>query len=143
MEEILSRKILEQIKEVPEKNFVEISESQRTPKLHLDSKKGIIKLAGRSMPENSKSFYTPILEWIDKYMEAPCDSTRVIFDLEYFNSSSSKMILQIIHRLADLKRKEKNVSVDWYYLEDDEDMFDSGKTFEELAGLNFEFICYQ
>lgn len=143
MEEILSRKILEQIKEVPNKECVEISESQRTPKLYLDCQQGIIKLAGRSMPENSKSFFNPILEWIDKYLQTPCDNTRVIFDLEYFNSSSSKMILQIIQRLKALDEQDKGVKVDWYYLEDDDDMFDSGKTFEELAGLNFEFICYQ
>ena len=143
MEEILSRKIFEQIKEVPNKEFAEISESQRTPKLYLDCQQGVIKLAGRSMPENSNSFYNPILEWIDKYLQKPCDNTKVIFDLEYFNSSSSKMILQIMQRLKKLDEQDKNVKVDWYYLEDDDDMFDSGKTFEELAGLNFEFICYQ
>ena len=143
MEELLSRKILEQIQEVPEKKFVEISESEKTPKLYLDSQEGIIKLAGRSMPENSKSFYNPIIEWIDKYLQQPCNNTRLIFDLEYFNSSSSKMILQLIQKLKILKEKEKNIKVDWYYLEEDDDMLESGKTFEELAGLNFEFICYQ
>ena len=143
MEGIVSRKILEQIQEIPQKDIVEISESQRTPNLFLDSQNETIKLAGRSMPENSKSFYTPILEWIEKYIEGPQEETRVIFDLEYFNSSSSKMILQMIHKLKKLEETGNRVSVDWYYLEDDEDMFDSGKTFEELAALNFDFICYQ
>lgn len=143
MDAILTRKILEQVQEIPDKPYAEISETQRTPKIFLDSSNGIIKLSGRSMPENSKSFFTPIQDWIANYSKSPCKETYVTFDLEYFNSSSSKMILHIIKQLADLKRNGTQVFVDWYYLEEDEDMLESGKTFEELSDLEFEYICYQ
>jgi hypothetical protein len=142
METTTARIILGKIEEAPGKDYVEIPESERTPRLLLDKKEGIIKVEGRSLPENSNTFYNPVLEWIDKYVANPKEETKIVFDLEYYNSSSSKMLLQLFKKLSELKKNGKNVLVDWYYLEGDEDMLESGKTFEELSELSFDYICY-
>jgi hypothetical protein len=142
MELILTRKIIEQVNQAPDKDIVEIQESERTPKILMDKHQGFIKFSGRSLPDNAKAFYEPLLTWIEKYVQSACDKTTVLFDLEYFNSSASKMILQIIKTLKELKSQGKELKIDWYYMEDDEDMFDAGKTFEDLTDLKFEYICY-
>jgi hypothetical protein len=142
MELLLTKKILEQLKDAPGKDVVEIGESERTPKIYLDKNEGVIKLSGKAMPDNAKTFFNPVLEWIENYTREPQDKTYVCFDLEYFNSSASKMILQIIKTLKNIKEQEKEMEIDWYYMEDDDDILDSGKTFEELAELKFEFVCY-
>jgi hypothetical protein len=142
MELLLTRKILEQINEAPNKDVVEISESERTPKIFMDKDQGLIKFSGRAMPDNAKSFFEPLLKWIEKYIDSPKDKTYVCFDLEYFNSAASKMILQIIKTLKQLRDREHELTIDWYYMEDDDDMLDSGRTFEDLADLNFEYVCY-
>jgi len=137
-----SREIFEKLEKIPDERLVEIPGGERTPKLLLDSQRGLIKITGRSLPENSNIFYKPILAWIDKYINNPKDETHVVFDLEYYNSSSSKMILEVFKKLSNLNQHGKHVFVDWYYLEGDDDMLDSGKTFEELTEINFDFICY-
>ncbi|MFO8233863.1 MAG: DUF1987 domain-containing protein [Bacteroidales bacterium] len=142
MELILTRRILQQIGEAPDKDLVEIKESERTPKVYLDKHKGIVKLSGRAMPDNAKSYFGPILKWIEKYVQSPKDKTYVSFDFEYFNSSASKMILQIIKTLSELKVIGKEMKIEWYYMDDDDDMLESGKTFEELTDVNFDYIAY-
>ncbi len=142
MELLLTKKILEQLRDAPSKDIVEIGESERTPKIFLDKNQGIIKISGKAMPDNAKTFFEPILEWVEKYIQDPNDKTYVCFDLEYFNSSASKMILQIVKAFKNLKDKGNQIEIDWYYMEDDDDILDSGKTFEELSELKFEYVCY-
>ncbi|MFP4048144.1 MAG: SiaC family regulatory phosphoprotein [Bacteroidales bacterium] len=62
--------------------------------------------------------------------------------MAYFNSSASKMIMQMIATLKEVKNKGKELNIEWYYMEDDDDMLDTGKTFEELTELEFEYFCY-
>ncbi|MFP3860435.1 MAG: DUF1987 domain-containing protein [Bacteroidales bacterium] len=142
MELLVTRKILQQVGEAPGKDIVEIKESERTPKVYMDKNQGIIKFSGRAMPDNAKTYFGPLVEWIEKYVQEPQDKTHVSFDLEYFNSSASKMILQIFKTLSKIEHKNKELKIEWYYMEDDDDMLESGKTFEELSDLNFEYIVY-
>ncbi len=137
------KKLYDKLQYVPEQDIVEIEPTERTPTIHLNKYDGSLKFSGRSMPDNARTFYEPILEWIEKYKQAPANKTKVSFNLEYFNSSSSKMFLQIINTLKTLEDKCEKLSVSWYYLEDDEEILDSGRTFEEVCDLEFEFICYQ
>ena len=142
MELLLTKKILEQINEAPEKDVVDIAQSERTPKIYMDKNKGIIKFSGRSMPDNANTFFSPLIKWVEEYIKTPQEKTIVCFDLEYFNSSASKMILQMIKKLKSIRDKGKQLVIDWYYMEDDDDMLDSGKTFEDLSDIKFDYICY-
>ena len=67
----------------------------KTPSVRLDGTTGIIEVKGRSIPENSVEFYKPLIDWLEKYGAAPCANTVVNIQLEYFNTSSSKCILDI------------------------------------------------
>ena len=58
--------------------------------------------------------------------------------LEYFNTSSSKCILDVFKKLESLAGTE--VSVKWYYEEDDEDMLEAGEDYEAIIDLPFEMI---
>ncbi|MGB3618612.1 MAG: DUF1987 domain-containing protein [Catalinimonas sp.] len=112
--------------------------TEDTPKIILDGKNGIYEISGRSLPEDSAEFYSPVLEWLDGYAEAPNDNMEFVFKLEYFNTASSKLILDILSKLEDID----NVSVTWYYDEDDEDMQEAGEEFSELVEVAFEFKTY-
>ncbi len=132
----------EEIETIQGKEEIEVQGSQRTPYLVLDKPNGLIKFSGYSLPEDSKTFYYPVREWIKEYIEEAPENTEVVFDMEYFNSSSSKMLLEILEILSKVYMKEKKVSVKWYYQDGDEDTFESGKHLEELVDLKFEFVCY-
>ena len=78
---------------------ITIEESSKTPFIAMDPDKGVIEIKGRSIPENSIEFYKPLIEWLNEYSESQMKSTQVKIKLEYFNTSSSKCILDIFKRL--------------------------------------------
>ena len=96
----------------------------KTPYVRFDGEKGIIEIKGRSIPENSIEFYKPLIDWLEEYGLVGKDETAVNVQLEYFNTSSSKCILDIFKKLEVLFKKGAKVEVNWYYEEDDEDMFE-------------------
>lgn len=69
-----------------------IEETKYTPEIRLDAQKGEIYFKGKSYPENTFEFYTPILTWIEEYFTKDVQNKTVInMEIIYFNSSSSKL----------------------------------------------------
>ena len=118
---------------VPEVELI----SEKTPLVEFTTS-GELLLKGRSIPENSIEFYKPLIEWIESYSESPNSSTVLNVQLEYFNTSSSKCILDVFKKLETVSGSE--VSVKWYYEEDDEDMLEAGEDYEAIIDLPFEMI---
>jgi hypothetical protein len=110
-----------------------LEETSKTPKLSFDVSTGKFLMSGRSIPENSIEFYKPLLEWLDEYIKKPCAKTEFDIKLEYFNTSSSKCLVEIFRRLEKIKGAE--VVINWFYEEDDEDMQESGEDFKELIDI--------
>ena len=73
-----------------------IEGTPKTPTVKFDSTEGVFEIKGRSIPENSVEFYKPLVDWLDTYKESPLTKTVVNVRLEYFNTSSSKCILDVI-----------------------------------------------
>jgi hypothetical protein len=113
---------------------------QHTPYIHFDPNTGEMVMKGRSTPENSVEFYAPVLEWLEKYIANPAEKTTVTVQFEYFNTSSSKCILDVFKRFAQLHKAGKDVKILWYYEEDDEDMQEAGEDYSDILGLPFEVL---
>ncbi|MEM4251402.1 MAG: DUF1987 domain-containing protein, partial [Candidatus Bathyarchaeia archaeon] len=62
--------------------------------------------------------------------------------LDYFNTSSSKCILNILEMLEDAHAKGRKVDLNWYYQEEDDDMLENGQEFAEDMSLQFNFISF-
>ena len=118
--------------------IINLEGTEDTPKIILDRNNGIFEISGRSLPEDTAEFYKPVLEWLDGYAGTPNSETNFTFKLEYFNTASSKLILDILSKLEDIKGS----TVSWYYHEDDEDMEEAGSEFAELVEVPFEFKTY-
>ncbi len=112
-----------------------ISPTEDTPEVVFDKSTGQFVLSGRSLPEDAASFYEPILSWLSSYSESPNPSTKFEMKLEYFNTASSKLLLDVLSALEDIE----GAKVVWYYFEDDEDMEEAGEEFSELVDVDFEF----
>ena len=112
--------------------------SAKTPEVLFDSETGVLLLKGRSIPENSIEFYKPLNDWIDLYASKPSTKTCIDMKLEYFNTSSSKCILDLFKKLERLDGTE--VSVNWYFEEDDEDMEEAGEDYQAIINLPFKMI---
>jgi hypothetical protein len=77
------------------------------------------------------------MNWLDDYVKSPQETTKVQVRFEYFNTSSSKCILDIFKRLGVLPKNGKKIEVTWYYEEDDEDMQEAGEDYSDILGLPF------
>ncbi|TAF33495.1 MAG: DUF1987 domain-containing protein [Cytophagales bacterium] len=117
---------------------INLDGTEDTPKVILDKANGIFEVSGRSLPEDAADFYEPILKWLEEYAGAASAATKFKFKLEYFNTASSKLILDILSKLEDISGS----TVIWYYHEDDEDMQEAGEEFSELVDVPFEFQTY-
>jgi len=119
---------------------ISLEKTQDTPGIILDKEEGVFSFSGISIPENTKDFYKPIFEWIDNYIQAPNEETVVSFKMVYFNTSSTKSILDILLRFRGLIKDGKMVIVNWYFQEEDEDMYEAGVGFSKMTHIPFNYI---
>jgi len=112
----------------------------KTPHMIADPDNGLIEIKGRSNPENSAEFYKPLIDWLDLYVSDNKGGVSLTIDLEHFNTSSSKCIMDVLKRLKKLKSSNKDVTVTWYYEEDDEEMLEAAETYESMTELEFNKI---
>jgi len=121
---------------------IKIKGTEDTPNVILDATENNMEISGRSLPEDVSSFYGPILNWLSEYSKNPNQKTIFNFRLVYFNTASSKLILDILMKLEELNKKGNNVMVRWYYPEDDEDMQEAGNEYADIVEVPFEQISY-
>lgn len=113
----------------------------KTPKLNFNYERGHFEISGRSIPENSIEFYKPMMDWLEDYISNPKDDTKLVIKLEYFNTSSSKCLVEIFRKLERLQKDGKKASIQWFYDEEDEDMQESGEDFKEIIKLPIEMVA--
>ncbi len=119
-----------------------IEPTTETPKVILDKENNIFEFSGNSLPEDVVSFFTPIIKWFDEYAEKPNEETKIIFNFEYYNTSSSKMILKLLETCRDIHRNGYDIEVHWHFMEDDEDMIEAGEDYSENIKVPFKFIAH-
>lgn len=122
---------------------IRLTGTDESPEVILDPSTGEFKFSGKSLPEDVKEFYLPILDWIEEYAKNPIDETVIEFKMEYFNSASSKQILDILEHFAKINNTGKKIKVNWLYIEDDEDMAEAGESYSDIVEIPFEIIPYE
>jgi hypothetical protein len=117
-----------------------------SPKVILDPDKNVFEMSGESRPPDAGTFYGEILRWMDDFSlhlfksNELADPVVFNFDLEYFNSSSAKYILDFCKQMASVRSKGKGIEVKWKYEEDDADMLEAGKEMSRISKIPFEFV---
>lgn len=116
---------------------IRIEGSPKTPTVNFIAQEGVLDIKGRSIPENSIEFYKPLIDWIESYSKSPQSKTTVNIQLEYFNTSSSKCILDLFKKLEAVNNE---IVINWYYEEDDEDMLEAGEDYDAIINIPFKMI---
>lgn len=119
--------------------IIKIQGTLKTPAILFDPSQGKLEIKGRSIPENSVEFYKPLLDGLHQYAATALSATVADFHMEYFNTSSSKCLLDILKSLAVIQKSGKQVTVNWYYESDDRDIEESGEDYQHIVGLPFHF----
>ncbi|MBT3647098.1 MAG: DUF1987 domain-containing protein [Flavobacteriales bacterium] len=118
---------------------INIEGTPKTPTVNFSSDSGVLEIKGRSIPENAVEFYKPLVDWIGSYGDSAQSNTEVNIQLEYFNTSSSKCILDVFKKLESVNGKT-NITINWHYEEDDEDMLEAGEDYQAIINIPFKMI---
>ncbi len=121
---------------------IKIQGTEDTPKVILDKDTDLMEISGRSLPEDVASFYEPVLTWLDEYAQNPNPKTIFNFKLIYFNTASSKLLLDILMKLEEIHEAGHDVLIRWHFPEDDEDMEEAGEEYADIVDVPFEQVSY-
>lgn len=121
---------------------LKIESTEDSPQIILDRESNILEISGRSLPEDVNTFYEPMMSWIEEYTTDPLDVTVFSFKLTYFNTASSKIILDILTHFEEMIEEGHEVMVRWHYPEEDEDMLEAGEEYSEMVDVPFEMVSY-
>ena len=116
-----------------------VTPTLNTPAIEFDSANGVLSISGKSIAEDSQEFYRPLFEALKEYKAKPCAQTTVNLKLVYFNTSSSKSILDVLRLIESLKQNSE-VTINWFYEKEDEDMLEVGEDYSEIVNIPFSMV---
>jgi hypothetical protein len=112
-----------------------------TPYILIDEEKSYMKFEGRSFHENVAEFYKDVNSWLDTYLIKDFGDFTFDFEMNYFNSSTSKLLHNMLTKLDKCVSDKKRVIVNWITTEDNDIIIECGEDFQEDFGrLKFNMI---
>jgi hypothetical protein len=117
-----------------------IKETLNSPKVLFDPSKLRYEISGKSFPENSKTFYQPVFDWIDEATDDINDKIQLSLNFDYISSSSVITIKQLLTKVKSLCEKGANIQVLWHYDPADPDIKEIGEEYKKLVGIDIQFI---
>lgn len=111
------------------------------PTVNFSAETGVCELAGESFLEDTVEFYGPLIDWLKEYIKTG-KSLTFNFKLTYFNTSSSRSILDILNLLKSHEKAGGEVTVNWHYDERDIDMEEEIEDYMIESELEINMIPY-
>ena len=119
---------------------VKLEATLYTPFINFDFENGSFEIRGKSIPEDSHKFYNPLISLVEEYSNNPLKKTIASIHLTYFNTSSSKQILEIFRNLEKVYKAGNELLIKWYYETDDEDTYEAGEDYKSFVSIPFELV---
>ncbi len=119
-----------------------IDATEDTPEVTFEPETGKLSISGTSIPENARKFYDTIVTWIEQYAKQPHSDTSVSFKLKYFNTASTKYLFDIMVLVKEVTKNGNSLVFNWYFNEDDDDMYEAGLGFSKMLRYPFNFVRY-
>ncbi|MEA2041217.1 MAG: DUF1987 domain-containing protein [Bacteroidota bacterium] len=114
-----------------------------TPGIIFKPEMNEFKIFGKSLPEDAKEFYDPILNYLRLYAEAPNPETVLEINLEYYNSASVRKLVSILNLFDKISKAGNKVEAVWLYEESDEVMQENGLDFQDIVTMPFKLKSYE
>ncbi len=117
----------------------EITRTKVKPEIICFWDRRYVSIRGSSYPENTVALYEPLIEWLEELFK--CTENKKLsfmFELLYFNSSSAKMISNILDMAEAAMGEDWHITVEWVCFQGNDTMEEYGEEFQEdYANLNF------
>ena len=100
-------------------------------------------LRGESFPENALAFYGPITSALMEYLGGTQgQDIRVDIELRYFNSSSTKILLNLFRMLDQASSNRNVVHLNWYHDAEDDTVLDFGNDVaQDFITLKYQAVA--
>jgi SiaC family regulatory phosphoprotein len=121
-----------------------IEETKSSPSISLNAQTRVFEISGESYPENAAKFYAPVIEWLDIFFQGQSQKPVIVnITLHYFNSSSSKVLMDIFDLLDNAHAKGTPVTVNWRYHEENDTAIECGEEFkDDIEHLKFHMVQF-
>jgi hypothetical protein len=116
------------------------------PSVDFNAETGVCSLSGESYLEDTLEFYTQLNNWLDKFYAEKKIPLTFEFKLQYYNTSSSKCIVDIMVLLKKYQNKGKQILVKWFYnnaSEDADEEIEEVEDFMTETGLKIEIVPFE
>ena len=121
--------------------FLEIEKTTSLPYLLIDEEKGYMRLEGRSFHESVTAFFKEIFDWLDVYLASDFGTFTFDFEMNYFNSSTSKLLYNMLMKMDRHVTDDKEIIVNWITTEDNDIIIECGEEFQdEIEDLTFNMV---
>lgn len=119
-----------------------IQRTEATPEIRFDYVTGILEVRGESYPENTAEFYAPVFIWLRNFLASGNElAATVNMEIIYFNSSSSKALMNFFDLLDEAVAAGRKIAVNWIYDAGNESALEYGEEFkEDLESLEFNLV---
>ncbi len=121
--------------------ILEKEKTGSTPYILIDEDRAYMKFEGESFHENVIEFYMEVSNWLENFLNT--DFSQFTFDceLKYFNSSTAKLLFNMLLRMDESAAEGKEIVVNWITTEDNEIIIECGEDFqEEMPHLTFNLL---
>lgn len=121
---------------------LKIDATTSTPEINFDPNTNILKFSGKSYPENVSEYYGPVFKWLEEYIKSLGDEeVSVNMELVYFNSSSSKVLMDFFDLLEEACQNGKKITVNWIFDAENDSAQEFGEEFQEdVESLKFNLV---
>lgn len=122
-----------------------VNDTYFVPKVEFDAETGICSIEGESFLEQTTDFYKKLSDWITEFLVNSDKKLTLNVKLIYFNTSSSRALLNLFKLLKDEKdNHQKDIEVNWYFPDpDDEELEMEGEDFMNDSGLEINLVSYE
>lgn len=119
-----------------------IERTEATPDIHFDATTGVLAIQGESYPENAAEFYAPIFRWLREFLTHDHTAAMIAnIEIVYFNSSSSKALMNLFDLLDEACERGKPIIVNWVYDTENESALEYGEEFkEDVRFIEFNLV---
>jgi hypothetical protein len=118
-----------------------IEKTIKTPGVSFNYDTGDLLIEGISIPENTVDFYKGVIAWIQDYTNSSKPKTVLTLKLEYFNTSTSVILLNIFKLFSLVQNSE--LKIVWYFEEDDVEMEEVGEDYQNIVKIPFELVAIE
>jgi len=119
---------------------INIKKTQTTPSVVFYAENKTLVIEGRLIPENAETLFLPINNWIEGYFLEENSELKVVFRLNYYNTSSSKRIVNLLKKLDLYFSKGKKIEATWEYEEDDDDCLNDGEDYKKIVSFPLTLV---